>query len=1178
MARWMTVGLTVLVAILAVGTIMVTSSDSGADADNRIEVSYSNGHLIDVATNTEYTGGTFSERLSLRFIPNPGYEFVTWDVEGDIQYSADSESMTIESVSGNAKITAVSRNYSASTSLFSIIDEQNAMVPGDTMVMNWSFKSADLYMNGGTWLGMPCTPLIVGDVVYVRAGSYLYALDIDSGTVLHAVKSEGLSVNYYHYISYGNGVIFDTTGYKAYDLELNYLYEIPKNLRFVTYYDGYFYGCETASKVGTAQYYTMFKTSLGVDSDLRDGTKTNLFESKDEFLLFAQWGQYSSFLIQNGWAFFLEAAQDDLTDNGYRAITAFNLRTEEHVTLDLTPLIGGMMWDDGWLTYENGYLYLTTYVAGLFDGIREGFEDRNDSIVWVKFNFDKGDFETPHCKDIETPSKNKFKGIASGFVIKDGHGYINARSLGTETGDNGVNDEGTCMISFDIGEDGEPIPKYASTSYMTHGGVVLNTGFEDQGIRYIYIIPYNSANQGVYVFTDRLVDGKWVLDEKFSYIRGDDARQTFCSQGVRVGSNAQFIYYVDSGYLDCYIPVDRFKITTILVEGDYADVRVGYGANAAVVLEDLYAAKFNGSKVTIGDKTYTATGLNEVQGSWSTISDLKKSTFSGKTFDTKAITEAYYRYVILVADGTESRTNNASNSGEKGWYYYDDGHYEKVTVYLPDSLDGAVGKQMFYSLTKPSDGLVVINPNATVKYGTSLNISVPIGAKCSVTDKSIINVEYENGVLSVEGLMEGNTTITVTVNYVDYPIAVEVLPNIVVDEHGNKEIHSSKQNPTDDGGTITVTEDSTSNDAGSHTDRTEIIKDSEGTVLSTKTISIDTKAQDEEALDDNGKPSATSVTITSEYDGGGTLISKITVSTQYSSSRAGDGTLSIYDVKSVHNDLTDENEVTTTSSITRISFKVSTITVEKFEGTTSVSRDVVSKVESAGDSVEITTDNGVANVTISAQEPLDLTKLIETLSSEDSIDKINVKSEVPISSTALVTMAGAGVELTLGSGNSGILLGSEVLQGLSANSGDLSFSVGSNVKMTAKQQSAAGDAKVFSIDLKCGDVEQHDFGKFTLTIACDITLQDGKELKAWRIDDYGKKTYATNVTYSDGKVSFDADHLSIYAIGYESESSESGDSKSDNGGGNGNTLMFAGIGAIAVLALLGAVFMMRRRH
>jgi hypothetical protein len=117
---------------------------------------------------------------------------------------------------------------------------------------------------------------------------------------------------------------------------------------------------------------------------------------------------------------------------------------------------------------------------------------------------------------------------------------------------------------------------------------------------------------------------------------------------------------------------------------------------------------------------------------------------------------------------------------------------------------------------------------------------------------------------------------------------------------------------------------------------------------------------------------------------------------------------------------------------------------------------------------------------------------------------------------------------------------------------------------------------VFSIELKCGNDQQHDFGTFTLSIACTIEIQDGKELKAWRIDDYGKKTYATNVIYQDGVFSFDADHLSIYAIGYESESSEN-PSDSGNNGGNSNVILYAGIGAVAVLALLGAVFVMRRR-
>ena len=199
-----------------------------------------------------------------------------------------------------------------------------------------------------------------------------------------------------------------------------------------------------------------------------------------------------------------------------------------------------------------------------------------------------------------------------------------------------------------------------------------------------------------------------------------------------------------------------------------------------------------------------------------------------------------------------------------------------------------------------------------------------------------------------------------------------------------------------------------------------------------------------------------------------------------------------------------------------------------------------------------------------------------TSSSTLSVESKSSGSSAVVPASVL-DLVSEGMSVPIDIGTAAIELDSVAIANLKGK-GDLSFSVTSATDLKGKVKEAAGNAKVFSVDLKCGDVEQHDFGKFTLTIACDITLQDGKELKVWRIDEDGKKTYATNVTYSDGKVSFDADHLSIYAIGYESESSGSGDGKSDNGGGNGNTLMFVGIGAIAVLALLGAVFMMRRRH
>jgi hypothetical protein len=692
--------LTLSVFSILAACMVAFGPDCLEGSPGNVEITCDHGTVVDASTGQEYLGGAFPGKLALRCMPDAGFEFVGWSVEGTAQITQDGDTIAVSSAEGAVRITAECRNYSSSTSLTPVVDENDVLMPGEEMFMNWSFKSADLYMSGGTWLGMPSTPLIVGDVVYVRAGSYLYALDIDSGTVLHAVKSEGFGVDFYHYVSYGNGVIFDTTGYKAYDLELNYLYDIPKNLRFVTYHDGYFYGCTTSSVHNNVTYYSMFKTSLDVDSDLVNGVKTNLFEGRDEFPLFSQWGQYSAFIIRDGWAFFLEGDREARTVDGYRGITAFNIETEEHVTLDLTPMIGGMSWDDGWLTYDDGYLYLTAYIAGLFNGVGPGFENRNDAVCWVKFDFEKGCFEAPHCKDIESPSHEKFKGITSGFVVKDGHGYINARALGTETQD-GVDNTGTRMISFDIGEDGEPIPVGSAASLMSHGGIVLNTAFGD--VRYVYLIPYNAKEQGVYIFTDRLAGGKWTLDEEPYRAMSDPARQTFCSQGVRIGPDAQFVYYVDSGYLDCYIPVDRFRLTAIMAEDDNATAQVGYGGNAKKILSEMYPGSFiSGNRMVIDGKTYTFLGLNEVTLAWEKIADIEKSTYSGKTRSTRAITEAYYRYVMLVADGSEAHTDNRSNTGDMGWYVLSGGEYQKRAVYLSETWDEVVGKGAVYSTTKPS--------------------------------------------------------------------------------------------------------------------------------------------------------------------------------------------------------------------------------------------------------------------------------------------------------------------------------------------------------------------------------------------------------------------------------------------------------------------------------------------
>ena len=317
----------IIVSFLAValmGFTVINSSESIATSDNTIVLSCSHGNVIEVTSGQGYEGGIFSNELSLLFVPDPGYEFVKWNVMGDCVYSSNRTAITVSSVNGQVTISPECRNYSTSVYLTKHIVEDDVIMPGESMIMNWTFRSTDLVMSGGTWSGMPCTPLIVGDVVYVRAGDFLYALDINSGAIINAVKSIGLAADFYHYISYGNGVIFDTTGYKAYDLNLNYLYDIPSNLRYVTYYDGYYYGC---LYMGT-QGYQLFKTSTAIDSDLENNVKTNLFTNTTTFRLFAQYGQVSSLNFIGDWVFFLEADSSDMTVNGYRGIVAFNLKTE----------------------------------------------------------------------------------------------------------------------------------------------------------------------------------------------------------------------------------------------------------------------------------------------------------------------------------------------------------------------------------------------------------------------------------------------------------------------------------------------------------------------------------------------------------------------------------------------------------------------------------------------------------------------------------------------------------------------------------------------------------------------------------------------------------------------------------------------------------------------------------
>lgn len=252
-----------------------TNASDGTGDLFRIDVNSEHGTILNTSTGMPFENGPTEVPVELLFVANSGHEFVKWEIIGDYEATQNGVLLQITRLGSNISITAVTRNYSTSQELLTVVDSYGTPVPGDTLVNAWSFVSSELKRVGSAWEGMPCTPLIVEDKVYIRAAGVLYALDIHSGTIIKQVQS-GSQVSYYHYISYGNGVIFDTQGHKAYDLDLNYLYDIPTKLVYASYHQGFFYGCLSS----TDRYYTLFKTSIEVNKDLSNGVKINLFKPK----------------------------------------------------------------------------------------------------------------------------------------------------------------------------------------------------------------------------------------------------------------------------------------------------------------------------------------------------------------------------------------------------------------------------------------------------------------------------------------------------------------------------------------------------------------------------------------------------------------------------------------------------------------------------------------------------------------------------------------------------------------------------------------------------------------------------------------------------------------------------------------------------------------------------------
>ena len=260
-----------------------------------------------------------------------------------------------------------------------------------------------------------------------------------------------------------------------------------------------------------------------------------------------------------------------------------------------------------------------------------------------------------------------------------------------------------------------------------------------------------------------------------------------------------------------------------------------------------------------------------------------------------------------------------------------------------------------------------------------------------------------------------------------------------------------------------------------------------------------------------------------------------------------------------HTESLTKGQVTVSETIRKV---VDNKTEKELESSSTVgSKDTSSNVSAVitGDRIEITLpeDGSIADLE-------DMVSVLKSGKYPDHEVVVTVGSEVDGGSISAAKDMGATVIMV--SGDSSIILGADAVSGL-AGKGDVSFGTVpvDTSALTEGQKKAAGNALVFDIRVNCGTDPVHEFGGFTVKLKCVVDVRDGEAPVVWRLEGDGSSTLIEGATYADGEISFDADHLSLYAVGYMPEDSPS----------EGDMTLVIAVIAVALIAVIAGIAMWR---
>ena len=532
------------------------------------------------------SGSILSEGyVSLVYNVPESFEFINWIIISGDSIDESRKDRTIRIASGDysqdVRVSANLRYYSQSNVLSNLFHFDSPTSSSDIHTL-WRFLSSKTV--GGQGMGIwktTCVPLVVDDYVYAYTGDELYKLEGSTGEILAKTYVEELNNVYYRYLGYGGGYILDFNSDKVFDLDLNLVCSINGDLKASFYDNGVNYGLFYDNGLKLKQFTI---DSSGVK--YTGGFNVDVDDWYNNF-----YGTTSAPVIFGKYLYYLSATETKISGSTvpYKIfLNSVDLSSGAKKKTDLG--LDYKYLDDGWLTTDGKYLYLTSYVGGLKTGEDTGeqnssvYENKNSSVTRISVD-ESGNMS----KDFEVDFG--YKGITSQFVVYKGRGYVN------------VNDPSSpgyagFLLVYDmqsLSADSKPI--YVTESTYTHGSIVLNVKNVDGDEKvYIYMISYDLRSKGVVVIEDYA--GK-TESTKAILLKTDDL-VNYCSQGVRFLPNGSIVFYHDPGNIFCLGPAKLNEFFCFLNDGTNGKWISGTGSTVDAAFRDSGLIRIGDSKTVLG--------------------------------------------------------------------------------------------------------------------------------------------------------------------------------------------------------------------------------------------------------------------------------------------------------------------------------------------------------------------------------------------------------------------------------------------------------------------------------------------------------------------------------------------------------------------------------------------------